>query len=259
MNASRRSGLLTGFTLLGLALPIFFARPAMAEHRTLYVDAAAAENGDGSRHRPFWRITDAVERARALRQEDSRHEERIVIHVLPGIYAGTFDSTHLADNPKLEPLPIIVNVSGLRLEGETQFDEDADGVPGGTSSPDSETVLTVTDDEHDILSRGRSVLLIATTADGMAGNHVSVSGFVVDGRSQDVPGAVGFDIFADRVSGLHVHHNLLRHAGGGVATRLASGTVEANVCTANNNIGIFITGGPRAHPPSMTLRRNRST
>src|SRR5262249_2187115 len=29
--------------------------------------------------------------------------------------------------------------------------------------------------------------------------------------------------------------------------------------TANNNIGIFITGGPRAHPPRMTLRRNRST
>jgi hypothetical protein len=231
----------------------------MAEHRTLYVDAAATENGDGSRHRPFWRITDAVERARVLRQEDSRHEKRIVIHVLPGIYTGSYHSSHLSDNPRLEPLPIILNVSNLRLEGETQLDEDSDGLPTGTSTPDTEAVLTVTDNDDDVVLRGRSLLLVATTADGMAGNGVSVSGFVVDGRSQGTPGAVGFDIFADRVSGLYIDHNLLRHAGGGVATRFASGTVEANVCTANNNIGIFITGGARAHPPSMTVRRNRST
>src|SRR5262249_47064185 len=60
MNASRRGGLLTVFTLLVLVFLMLLARPALAERRTLYVDAAATENGDGSRHRPFWRITAAL-------------------------------------------------------------------------------------------------------------------------------------------------------------------------------------------------------
>src|SRR5690349_17274518 len=99
MNAPRRSsGLLTVFTLLVLAIPLLLARPALAEHRTLYVDAAATENGDGSRHRPFWRITDAVVRARELRQEERHHERRIVIHVLPGTYTGSYNPDHLAAN-----------------------------------------------------------------------------------------------------------------------------------------------------------------
>jgi hypothetical protein len=241
------------FTLLVLALPLLLARPALADRRHLYVDAAATENGDGSRDHPFWRITDGVVAARALRQEDGDDEEKgIVIHVLPGTYTGSYDPDHLASNPRLELLPIIVNVPDLSLEGGTEFDEDADGLPRDTHSPDSETLFTT-----DLpLSQGQMLLLIATTTDGMAGNRVSVSGFVMDAQAPATP---GFDIYADRVSDFSIHHNLLRHGSGGIQTRLASGTVEANVCTPNTQAGIFITGGSRAHPASVTLRRNRST
>src|SRR6516164_7369432 len=102
MKASRRSsGLLTVFALL-VGFPVLPARPAMAEHRTLYVDAAAAESGDGSRHRPFVRITGAVERARVLRQERDAHKGRIGIQVRPGTYTGSHYAADLAGNPKLE-------------------------------------------------------------------------------------------------------------------------------------------------------------
>ncbi len=261
-NGLRRSSLLTIFSVLGLALPtLLLARPALAERGRLYVDAAATENGDGSRHRPFWRITDAVMHARVLRQEDPRHERTIVIHVLPGTYTGSYDASHLASNPRLELLPIIVNVPDLSLEGGTELDEDAGGLPTGTFPPESETFLTT-----DLpLTRGQVLLLIARTTDGMAGNRVSVSGLVLDAQDRDLPSTPGFGIYADRVSGFSVRHNLVRH-GSGFGTRLASGAFERNFCIADIPIlppggvaGIFITGGSMARPASVTLQRNRST
>jgi hypothetical protein len=231
---------------------MLLAQAAQAEDTRLFVDAVATQNGDGSRDNPFWRITDAVERARALRQED--HEKRIVIDVLPGTYTGSYDPAHLQDNPKLELLPIILNVSDLSLEGATAFDEDGDGLLTGTYPPASETLLTT-----DLsLSRGQMLLLIASTTDGMAGNQVSISGFVTDAQAQGQPGVPGFEIYADRVSDFSIHHNLVRH-GSGLGTRLASGAFEANFCTANTGAGIFITGGSRANPASVTVRSNRST
>src|SRR5258708_17961441 len=102
MNIPRHRGSVAAFTLLGFALLFLLAEPALAKHSDLYVDAAATYNGDGSRERPYWRITDAVLRARALRQEDTDdkvkspkdgddEEKRIVIHVLPATYVGSYD------------------------------------------------------------------------------------------------------------------------------------------------------------------------
>src|SRR5216684_3816042 len=260
MNASRSNGVLTVFTPLALALPtLLLAQPALARHADLYVDAAATENGDGSREHPFWRITDGVVAARALRRH--HHHHRIILHVLPGTYVGSFERDHLAGDPRLEMLPIILNVSNLSLEGGTELDEDVDGLPTGTYPLETEALLTIEICQPDAcpLIQGHTLLLIAATNDGMAGNRVSVSGFVIDGRSQGITGAVGFHIFADRVVDFSIHHNLLRHGGGGFASRMASGTLEANVCPTNNNIGFFITGGNLAHPASVTLQRNRST
>lgn len=255
MSTPRRISLLTAITLLVLVLPMLLAQPALAEHRTLYVDAAATQNGDGSRHRPFWRITDAVVRARALRQEDGdEQEKRIVIHVRPGTYVGSYDRDHLAGNPRLELLPIILNVSDLSLEGRTELDEDSDGLPTGTYPHESETLLT-TDRP---LTGGQMLLLIATTTDGMAGNRVSVNGFVMDAQDL-VPANTGFDIYADRVSAFSIHHTLLQHGGtAGGGTRLASGIFEANFLAPNIDVGVFINGGSMVHPASVTVRRNRS-
>jgi hypothetical protein len=175
--------------------------------------------------------------------------------ILPGTYVGSYEPSHLADNPKLELLPIVVNVSDLSLEGGTQFDEDAGGWLTGTYPPESETLLTT-----DLpLSRGQTLLLIATTADGMAGNRVSVSGFVMDAQDVGFEVVTGIDIYADRVSDFAIHHNLLRHGDQGAQTRLASGMFEANICPSNNSVGIFTTGGSMVHPASVTLLRNRST
>jgi hypothetical protein len=104
----------------------------------------------------------------------------------------------------------------------------------------------------------QGLLLIATTTDGMAGNRVSVSGFVMDAQS---PGSDdgGVNIYADRVSDFAIHHNLLQHADQATQTRLASGTFEANFISSNSNVGIFTTGGSRVHPASVTARRNRLT
>ncbi len=244
--------------LLVLTPALLLAQAALAEHRHLYVDAAAQENGDGSREHPFWRITDGVVAARALRQH--HHHQRITLRVLPGTYVGSFDGGHLAGDPRLEMLPIILNVSNLSLEGATELDEDVDGLPTGTYPPESETLLTIEVCQLPCpLVRGQSLLLIAGTNDGMAGDRVSVSGFVIDGRSEGIMSAVGFGIFADRVADFSIHHNLLRHGGGGFASRMASGTLEANVCPNNNNIGFFVSGGNLAHPANVTLQRNRST
>jgi hypothetical protein len=249
---------LTVLTLLLLIFPMFLGRPALAEQRTLYVDAAATENGDGSRHRPFWRITDAVERARVLQQEDSGRKERIVIEVGPGTYTGSYESSDLASNPRLEPLPIILNFAGLTLRGETKFEEDEDELLTGFYPPESKTFVTT----KNVLTRGQVLLLIATTTDGMAGDRNAVSGFVMDALALEDPLAVGgFDIYADRVSDFSIHHNLLRGGTSGIGTRYASGTVEANFRPANsaNSPGIFMTGGSMVHPARVTLRRNRST
>ncbi len=262
-NGLRRSGLLTIVSVLGVALPtLLLARPALAEHRHLYVDAGATQNGDGSRHRPFWRITNAVVRARELRQDDSDPEERIVIHVRPGTYVGSYDSSHLANNPRLELLPIIINVPDLNLEGGTELDEDEGGLPTGTYPLESETLLTT-----DLpLTRGQVLLLIATTDDGMAGNGVSATGFVIDAQAPLPAGVPGFQIYVDRVSDFSIRRNLLRQ-GSGFGTRLASGAFERNLSIANNpspppgglgSTGMFITGGSVARPAAVTLRRNRS-
>jgi hypothetical protein len=264
-TVSERSDFITSISrhILSVAVSMLvLAQPALADRKHLYVDATATENGDGSRHRPFWRISDAVVRARELRQEDPRHEGRIVIRVLPGAYTGSYDASHLARNPRLELLPIIVNVSNLSLEGATELDEDTDSLPTGTFPPESETFLTT-----DLpLTRGQVLLLIASTTDGMAGDRVSVSGLVLDAQDQDLGAPGGFLIFADRVSEFSIHNNLTRR-GNGVGSRLASGAFEANFCTANNphpppgtlgSAGIFFTGGSIVHPATVTLRRNRS-
>ncbi len=236
--------------LLVLTPALLFAQPVLAKHE-LYVDAAAKENGDGSREHPFWRITDGVVAARAIRQH---HHHGITLHVQPGTYVGSYDADHLAGNPRLELLPIILNVSNLSLEGATELDEDADGLPTGTYPLESETFLTT--DLH--LSPGQTLLLIATTTDGMAGNGVSVSGFVMDAQESS-SSELGFDIYADRVSDFSIHHNLLRHGGtAGGGTRLASGSFEANFLASMVDVGIFATGGSMVYPATVTVRRNRS-
>src|SRR5262245_51234815 len=120
-----------------VGLLVALAGNALARE-TIYVDASAPPGGVGTAGSPLRRITDALDAARAFR---SASGEPIVIHVARGTYEGTFDPAQLARYPALEAYPLVINVRGLTLQGETVLAEDALGLPTGVV-PGSETALT---------------------------------------------------------------------------------------------------------------------
>ena len=90
---------------------VLFAQTGPAESAqstSLFVDAAAAPNGDGSSAHPLVRITDALERVRAIRRDSAA---QIVVHVAAGVYSGSYTAT----GPRIEPLPILIDVPRLKL------------------------------------------------------------------------------------------------------------------------------------------------
>ena len=88
-----------GVGLAGISFAFLFAGQAHAAD--LYADASVTANGDGSAARPYWRITDAVVRARLLRQTAAIPSgERIVIHVAPGAYLGSEENAVLNKNSR---------------------------------------------------------------------------------------------------------------------------------------------------------------
>src|SRR5437016_13608541 len=90
--------------LLFLVVVAQFAGAGRAED--LYVNAAAVSNGDGSAAKPYWRITDAVSRARDDRRNATIPAgETIVIHVAPGTYMGSYSPSGSA--VQMELLPIV--------------------------------------------------------------------------------------------------------------------------------------------------------
>ena len=129
----------------------------------LYADASANENGDGSAARPYWRITDAVAHARALRQTAAiPTSERITIHVAPGAYFGSKENPALNRNPRYEALPILLNMPNVTLAGSTVLTTDGRGLPTGMV-PGTETLLATGDFYDDT---GKSLILISRTTDG---------------------------------------------------------------------------------------------
>jgi hypothetical protein len=246
-------GVLKKFSLglASIALASLFARQAHAAD--LYADANVNVNGDGSAARPYWRITEAVERARLLRQSAAvPPSERIVIHVAPGAYLGSKENPVLNKNPRYEPLPILLNVPNFTLVGATRLTLDARSLPTAAVSG-SETLLKTVDYTG---SFGDSLILITRTADGGIGNDVAVSGLHLD-----QPEALhnGTDIFVDSVSNFKIEGNVITHAFAGLTTQNASGTIEGNLAFDNLGPGLgYITGGSAALSASLVITRNRA-
>lgn len=243
----------TGYPFLKLTLcvVVLFTLSGQASARSIFVNAAAGPGADGSANGPFRRITEAVEQARRLRQVSN---ERIVVHVAPGTYTGSYDAASLASNPDLEVLPIILNVPNLSLYGGTILNEDSLGLPAGTE-PESETIITA----DRALGLGQSLLLIAPTTDGMNGNGVTIAGFVLDALVPATSNLRGRAIIVERVSDFVIRRNVIRHTFTGLQTLLASGVIEANLFLSNNANGVGIGGGSIADPAQVTLRANRAT
>ena len=240
-----------GLGLAGLAVAALFVGQAHAAD--LFADSSVSVNGDGSAARPYWRITDAVERARLLRQSAAiPSSERIVILVASGTYLGSKENSVLKQNPRLEVLPIVLNVPDLTLSGATGLQTDADGLPTGIQ-PGTETVLAT--EEH-TGSFGDSLLLITRTTDGEVGDRVTVEGLVFD-----QPSALhnGTDIFVDRVADFALRGNVILRAFAGITSQNASGTIEGNLALHNFGPGIgYLTGGSAALPARLIVRGNRA-
>ena len=221
----------------------------------LYVDANAAAGGNGSVATPYLRITDAIGRARQLRQATViSPAERIVIHVAPGNYVGTFNSNPLDNNSNKEVLPIILNVPNLTLVGATVLDHDSRGLPTGPANAPQTKLKSGTT----LTDPGQALILVTRTTDGSAGENVAINGLTLEENgSQDSPGQAG--IFIDRVSGFSIAHNMFMHTGVGCLTRMSSGNFEDNCCVRNYELGAAIHGGSVNHPAVVTVRGNRCT
>jgi hypothetical protein len=243
-----RRGALKKFGV-GLA-GVVLASLGLVRGADLYVDASAAPGGNGSGVAPYARITDAVARARQLRQSATiQASERIVIHVAAGNYTGTFGHTPVDNNAKKEVLPILLNVPNLTLTGATVLERDASGLPTGlTKNPQTRLTSSETGD-----GAHQALLLICRTTDGAAGDGVTVAGFTFD----EFPSGLG--VVVDRVADFALVDNAFVHTGIGTIARLSSGIVEGNYYLNSSSVGPGIGGGSRNHPARVTLSRNRST
>src|SRR5438034_1118530 len=182
-------------------LSVTLSIPASA--KSLFVNAQAQPQGDGTAGTPFRRITDAVEEARKIRPASA---EKIVIHVAPGTYRGTFSATRLAANPDLETLPIILNVGRLTVLGSTELQDDDRGLPTGTNGQ-RDTIVTA----DRTLVLGESLLLIAPTVDHPSADGVTVAGFILDAGVPAASSAAGRAIIAERISDFAIRRNVVRH------------------------------------------------
>jgi len=255
MNTRKRISLLTAFTLAVTAASLLRAQPAGREDRDLYVDAAAPENGDGSRHHPFWRITDAVVRARAIRDEDRNDEEqrpedkddrerKIVIHVRAGIYVGSYTIT----GPRTETLPILLDVSRLTILGSTLMERDESGLPTGVIEPQSNTLLRA----EPPLSGPQALVVIAPTGDDVVVERVTIARLSLNadaGTSIAMNGAQGFDVRDNYMTGAL--------AGFAVVTDRSSGHVIGNYVT-RTGCGICVGAGSGDTPANVRISGNRS-
>jgi len=238
-----------GVGLAGLALATLLAGQVFAAD--LYVSASVSANGDGSSARPYWRITDAVARARLLRQTDFvQLGERIVIRVAPGAYLGSKEKPVLNKNPRYETLPVLLNVPNLTLAGSTILTTDARGLPTGVV-PGTETLLATEDNYTDT---GKSLILLSRTTDGGVGDDVSVSGFHLDSLN-DHPQS-GAAIRLDRVSRFAICRNLITRGGFGLYATRASGSAEGNLIMEGFS-GVVAKGGSRQHPAQYFIAGNR--
>lgn len=231
---------------------IALASLGLAQAADLYVDANAPAGGNGSAATPYLRITDAVELARQVLQlAIIPATERIIIHVAPGNYVGTFNTNPLDNNGNKEVLPIILNVPDLMLAGATVLEHDLQGLPTrAANGPQTKLKSSnLTDGAH------QALVLVTRTTDGSAGDEVTVTG-ISFGESNN---GDGLGIVADRVADFAILDNAFLHTSIGIIARLSSGVVDGNYFLGNSSVGPGIGGGSLNHPAQVTLSRNRST
>jgi hypothetical protein len=216
----------------------------------LYVDAAANLNGDGSKHAPYRRITDAVATARVIWQADIDSDVKIVIHVAPGVYEGSYTNT----GREIEALPIRLDVPNLELRGSTSMLEGNDGWPTGVFEPGTNTLLIA----NPPLFGEQALLVVAPTNHVLTGHGVTVSKLSFNVGDFVYSVASGDGIVVDRVHDFTIRNNFVTGwAFIGISTTASSGKILGNYIT-EVGCGTCISAGNTSSPADVIVSGNRS-
>ena len=234
-------------TLFGLlVLLVLTASSASAQSTSLFVDAAAPPNGDGSPGQPFVRITDALERARAIRRDSAA---QIVIHVAPGVYVGSYTTI----GPGIEPLPIRLDVPRLKLFGTSAMERDEASLPTGVIKPESNTLLVADPPLEGI----QSLLVVGSASDDIVIERVTVANLSLNagsghgGRILGVNQVQDFTVLDNYVTGGRTDASI------GIYVSRSSGQILGNYVT-RGGCGMCILAGNVSSPASVVLSGNRS-
>ncbi len=221
---------------------------AASSPATVYVDCAATSRGNGSEARPYWRITDALEKARALRRESAR---RIAIRVAPGTCSGNFETQPTGQSTRPpELLPLVLNVPNLTLHGAGVMDY-AEGFP---VAPRAGTATTVTVDTQHLGLFNNAVIYVGPTTDGGRADGTVIEGLVIDDAFNS-----WFGMFINRTQRITVRNNVVEHVNwGAISGSECSGRIVGNV--VHDGIpGIIVAAGTPSNPSSLYIGGNTAT
>lgn len=215
---------------------------------TIYANCAATSRGNGSVTHPYWRITDALNRARRLRDEDNR---RIVIRVAPGICSGNFEpQPNGQDTRPPELLPLVLNVPDLTLHGAGIM-QYAEGYPVAQRAG---TATTVTVDVERLGILDNTVIYVGPTTDGGRADGTVIEGMAIDDKSNS-----WYGIFITRTQRITVRANVVEHVNfGAVNADESSGSIVGNVIH-DGSPGVLVAGGTECSPSRLYVGSNSVT
>lgn len=242
-----------GIVMCAVAVPPGLAQSlgtATSLSSTLYVDCAATSRGNGSAARPYWRITDALERARALRRGSSG---RITIRVAPGTCSGNFEtqpSEPTARPPEL--LPLVLNVPNLTLHGAGVM-KYADGYPVASRTG---TATTVTVDTLHAGEFDTTVIYVGPTTDGGRADGAVIEGLVVDAAFNSY---FTYGMFITRTQRITIRNNVVEHVTlGAINGSECSGRIVGNV-VHDGSPGMLFAAGTTENPSRLYIGGNSAT
>lgn len=223
---------------------------AASSPATVYVDCAATSRGNGSAARPYWRITDALEKARALRRGSPG---RITIRVAPGICSGNFETQPTGETTRPpELLPLVLNVPNLTLHGAGVM-EYADGYP---VAPRAGTATTVTVDTMHLGDYDTTVIYVGPTTDGGRADGAVIEGLVVDAAFNSYF-TYGMDV--TRTQRITVRDNVVEHVTlGAINGSECSGRIVGNV-VHDGSPGMLFAAGTSENPSRLYIGGNTAT
>ncbi len=255
---ARRDLLLSVRTMVFCVIAIFAAGPrpsqaqavgtAASSPAKIYVDCAATSRGNGSAARPYWRITDALKKARALRREN---QGRITIRVAPGTCSGNFETQPTGQSTRPpELLPLVLNVPNLTLHGAGVM-KYADGYP---VRPRAGTATKLTVDTEHLSDIPNPMIYVGPTTDGGRADGTVIEGLVIHSAFN-----AWFGIDISRTQRLTVRHNVVTDTWlGAINGSECSGRIVGNVVHGGSP-GMLFAAGTSENPSRLFISGNSAT